>query len=173
LLASADGTRRRVVVGDSRRHSIRPVQFAPLSWSPHGGSLAITANTARHPGSESDPGDRFDVVIVRADGSRVRRLTHDRRSGYPLWSPRGARIVYTHFARSFGSASLWSMRPDGTHKRRLLRPSPGTIDVATSFSPHGARLLFARAPLITPNRAVDEDHVDLYRYSLRDGSVRL
>lgn len=109
-----DGTRLRRLTkgGDSG---------AP-SWSPHATKLAFVRN--------------FDVYVMRADGGGVRRLTRlsgvvkkaqrpKRDVGAVAWSPDGRFIAFQlHEPKRSGRNppyidSLYTMRSDGTHLRRL------------------------------------------------------
>jgi hypothetical protein len=56
------------------------------AWSPNGRTIAFVSNRA-HPGSE-----RFQLYVMRADGSSVRKLTRGR-AVYPSYSPDGRSIV--------------------------------------------------------------------------------
>ena len=59
-----------------------------------------------------------ELFVVRANGSRLRRLTrNDVDDTGPIWSPGGARIAFTRFTGS--SNDVWSTRPNGSDKRRL------------------------------------------------------
>jgi TolB protein len=64
----------------------------------------------------------------------------------PTWSPDGAHILYSSDIDTYGYAKLWTMRPDGSDKRRVL-PLAGAatdIDVEASWSPDGSKIAFRR-----------------------------
>jgi dipeptidyl aminopeptidase/acylaminoacyl peptidase len=68
------------------------------------------------------------------------RLTRDRISRQPVWSPDGTRIAYT--ARSGGRHDVWGMAADGSN------PQPVTWDGAARapcWSPDGQALAFLSA----------------------------
>ena len=61
-----------------------------VQWSPDGRLIAFTAQPA---GGMPDANPE-DIYLMRADGTKVRQLTHDsRRVVSPSWSPDGSRIV--------------------------------------------------------------------------------
>jgi hypothetical protein len=97
-----------------------------------------------------------DVYVIRAGGKGMRRLTSDHRSFHPVWSPDGRRIFYARRpqgrseavteadARRLLSASIWSMRADGSDQRPVTRQVIGRHDLPESFAPDGATLAFTR-----------------------------
>jgi TolB protein len=69
---------------------------------------------------------------VGVDGAGLRRLTrNDVDDTGPVWSPTGARIAFTRLTG--GSNDVWSMRPNGTDKRRLTTSS--AHEAAGAWSP--------------------------------------
>jgi TolB protein len=60
------------------------------------------------------------------------------------FSPDGRELV---IVQSCGrnSAALFTMAPDGSHRRRLTRPRPGTFDTSPVFSPDGQSIAFLRS----------------------------
>jgi Tol biopolymer transport system component len=59
-----------------------------------------------------------DLYLVRADGTGLRKLTHDRhRDRGPSWSPDGDSILFQ--SNRTGSYQLWSIRPDGSGVQQL------------------------------------------------------
>lgn len=63
-----------------------------------------------------------DLFTIRADGTSLRRLTANRASYDPAWSPDGRRIAFT--AGSVRDRQLFTMAPDGSDVLRLT-PSGG------------------------------------------------
>jgi Tol biopolymer transport system component len=97
-----------------------------------------------------EEGVRQALFAVHPDGSALHRLTpfkwavavkHD-------WSPSGKRIVLTtnaDFARRKQSANLVTIRPDGSHVKRLTRFRGGEHArnaFAGSYAPDGSRIVF-------------------------------
>jgi Tol biopolymer transport system component len=111
----ADGTGLRAVAG--------PRTGSPF-WSPDGTKIAFVA----------DYGDRSDIYVVNADGSRLTRLTDD--SEFPgnwmSWSPDGTRIAYV-------AGRLYVMNADGSNKRKLS----DTDGFYPTWAPDGSKISFS------------------------------
>jgi Tol biopolymer transport system component len=130
-VANADGKARHRVVGG------RAEDFAP-AWSPDGRRIAF---------EKVSLGLRaLGVFVVRADGRMEHRLTHDACDEDPAWSPTGRLVVVSR------CGSLYVVRADGTHARRLTTPPPPDpsdggefSDVEPDWSPNGRWIAFARS----------------------------
>src|SRR5438105_2493799 len=85
------------------------------AWSPDGRRIVFVSDRI------SANGDREAVYVMRADGSGVRRLTHDRASdACPSFSPDGTRIVFLWKAKPWGdTGAIYVMRADGSGQKRL------------------------------------------------------
>ncbi len=117
---NAGGSRAR------RVRSERGLQFSdgPV-WSPDGTTL-VYAGTR----TETD----LEIFVARADGSRLRQLTHNSVQDWtPAWSPTRRMIAFVR------RDAIWLMRADGTGSRRLFA---GT---QPSWSANGLRLAFVHA----------------------------
>jgi Tol biopolymer transport system component len=158
----SDGSGARAVRG------VSPGAGAP-TWSPSGKEIAFwqSGNTGRgaiysvrpdgsglrkivadadYGASWSPDGKRvlfaraFDIYVVNANGSNVRRLTRASGHAYyePTWSPDGRRIVFR------SELGLYVMRADGTGIRRITRAtSEIKQDISPAWSPTGAWIAFA------------------------------
>jgi Tol biopolymer transport system component len=88
------------------------------SWSPNGTKLAL-ARSARP--------DRWDIHVIRRDGTGLRRVT--RRGGYaPAWSPDGKWLAFLR------SGDIYVMRSAGGGLRRLVDSPWAELDGPMAFS---------------------------------------
>ena len=78
------------------------------AWSPDGRSIAFTRT--------KDNYRSFHIYVMRADGSRVRRISDGRFDERPAWSPDGRWIAYS------STTGIRIIRPDGTGMRRISTP---------------------------------------------------
>ena len=98
------------------------------SWSPDGAMITF------------DAGD--GIYVVDADGSHLRLLVSGPPAGgpgYPSWSPGGNRILFLDTPRlaTGYAAELWTMKPDGSGRRRLYRSLCCGIWSPPIWSPDG------------------------------------
>lgn len=100
------------------------------AWSPDGRKIAF----------ESDNGDNYDLYLMDADGTLIKRLTRtDDDEDSPAWSPDGTKIVYTRWVDGF--SKLWLMNADGSNQHPLT--GSATDEFNPHFSPDGTKILFA------------------------------
>jgi dipeptidyl aminopeptidase/acylaminoacyl peptidase len=98
-----------------------------------------------------------DVVLLRADGSELRRLTDDAFKDRNIsWSRDGSRLVFDS-TRS-GGWDVWTVRADGSELRRIA-DTPDTA--AAIWSSDGQRLTF-----VIPESGLAE--VDAARFTARE-----
>ncbi len=92
------------------------------TYSPNGNRIAYVS---------SQGGTLFRIWIMRADGSRERRITGgpDAQQLNPDFAPTGRALVYEKDAFVGGGASgIFTIRPDGTHRRTVQRGVGGDPD---------------------------------------------
>jgi Tol biopolymer transport system component len=121
------------------------------AWSPNGRRIAFASNRA-HPEQACEglsPRCDYDIYVMSADGSNVKRLTNSLGSDRePAWSPDG-RIVFSSTrddagtVTEFANSELYVMNADGTGQTRITN-NPGT-DHQAVWSPDGASIVFRRA----------------------------
>jgi Tol biopolymer transport system component len=132
----------QIYISDSQGHHVRRLthlrgQGADTNkptWSPDGRQLAFTFSRT---GSDSS------IAVIGADG----RHFHVIFRGFalsPVWSTRN-RIAFVTLA-----GSLWTMDPNGSHRRRLTHPTGALADDHPNFSPDGKHLLFDRTNSADP-----------------------
>jgi Tol biopolymer transport system component len=110
---------------------------ADAGWSPDGRRIAFESDRADRPG-------RFEIHVMDADGTNVRRLTtlpaHAMFDLAPRFSPDGRRIVFTRYVKDPGLSALFTVRVDGDGLKRL---TPWTNGAANAhWAPNGKKLVF-------------------------------
>lgn len=95
--------------------------------------------------------------VMNLEDNSVRALTTDY-DNFPLWSPRGDRIVFTR--KHEGDFELFTIRPDGTDLRRLTF-APGN-EAHCAWSPDGEWLLFSSSRVGFKDEAVYSDSPQPY-----------
>jgi hypothetical protein len=113
---NTDGTAERVLM-DLGREDRSPTGWATgLAWSPDGSRFAFASATL-------DSGGTYQIYVVDADGSGLRRLTDQGLNFGPVWSPDGSRIAYACGHHEGGASGLCTIGPEGTRLQK--------IDIAT------------------------------------------
>jgi Tol biopolymer transport system component len=110
------------------------ISFMP-DWSPSGARIVFMNSLTGH----------TQLYLIRADGSHMHRVFADRGHDdiFPTWSPDGHTIVFSRVSENSIGAALWSVRPDGSHLRRI---TDGQTDhVGASFTPDGSTIVFDRS----------------------------
>jgi TolB protein len=116
-------------------------------WS-HDDREIVFGSTRDHVGAEpgASTGENFEIYVMRADGSRARRLTsRPGRNAHPAWlPPRADRIIFQSPANAGNSQDLdlYVLETNGNTLRRLLS-APGFNSVPEP-SPDGRWVVFQR-----------------------------
>jgi len=112
----------------------QPRPYAAPSLSPRGDRIAVDI---------AGKGNRFDTWLVDIARQRVRPLTSDGASRYPLWTPDGAHIGVSQRAEN----RLYWVEPDGSERRELIRrPLPVWIG---SWTPDTSTLVYMEESPVT------------------------
>jgi TolB protein len=99
------------------------------SWSPDGGEIAFT----------SDRDGAYNLYLVRAGGSALRQLTHEKPPavvGMQSWTADGRWIYFGLFGK--GDPRMCRMAPDGSEFKVV------GLGIDPAVSPDGKRIAFAR-----------------------------
>lgn len=127
-IVDADGSRDRRLISGARNES--------PAWSPDGARIAFQSTR---------DGATFDLYVMNADGSGVRRLTAtpSRREDKPSWSPDGTRVAFAA-GTDHRPRDIYVVDADGSNERRLTRR--GQPVWGPSWSPDGKRIAFFEFP---------------------------
>jgi Tol biopolymer transport system component len=137
----------------SGRSFIGPGQS--LAWSPDGTRIAFRSTMGV--GGPSPAGGRFQIFVMNADGSGVRRLTNNSRSdSAPAWSPDGTKIAFngsviycadppdcTEYRG--GPSDIYTIKVDGSGETNLTN-SLSNYEALPNWSPDGAKIAFDSYP---------------------------
>jgi len=108
------------------------------SWSPDGKRIAFARCPPNLFKAISVPGC-YELYVMNADGSHLRRLTHNRvDDDHPSWSPDGKRLAFTRGPT--GPADLWIIKADGSQPHRLTKDR--LIEANPVWSPAGGLIAF-------------------------------
>ena len=118
---------------------------APM-WSPDGTRIVFTSDRQAYESSNDDnyPGRRTDLYIMQADGTDVRRLTHQVSPiGLKAWSPDGLTLAFVGHEKTSvdGKETLrryiFTLGQDGSNLKRLSESRSGP-----AWSPDGSTIAF-------------------------------
>jgi Tol biopolymer transport system component len=130
-VADADGRHARKLVSYLNRYGCDQP-----TWSPDRRRIAFTARRA--------------IFTAAIKGGARQALTRpsDEFGNYPTsqqpaWSPRGDRIAWARYSR-LGAIDIWTMKPDGSRKRRLTHSPPDIQASRPIWSPGGRRIIYTR-----------------------------
>jgi TolB protein len=135
FIANADGSNARRLTTGIRTSEAFDTQS---QWSPDGRRLTFT----RVKNSK-----QAAVFVVTVDGTGLRRLTPwSLDAANPDWSPDGREILFNPYYDPHPGefSNVYSMKPDGSHRRQLTHARPGVQSFAPAWSPDGTRIVFDR-----------------------------
>lgn len=135
-IAAADGSGERQVPIDLEGREPHDAQ-----WSPDGEWLAVNVLNV----GPTKPKNASAIYVLRPDGSELQQITPLRlNAGNPDWSPNGNRIVFNSSYEGQHEAEIYTVRPDGSHRRRILGQPEDQFAFEPVFSPNGRRIAYTK-----------------------------
>ena len=121
------------------------------SWSPDGRRIAFEG-----PAEFSEQSQPRGILVMRADGTQLRRLTDSRWDSCPSWAPGSRRIVYSTAVgnRPAGAPpasvrfEVYTLDVDGGSPKRLTNVGSRGRPSCPVWSPKGDKIAFALAPSV-------------------------
>ena len=111
-----------------------------------------------------------DLYLMKANGTHVRRLTHERRlhsDHGPAWSPDGERIAFRHVeGRGIGRGDIWILTLATGELARFTNAK--AHDAAPDWSPDGTKIAFASERAWAPD---SEGNWDVWVKDVETGDV--
>jgi Tol biopolymer transport system component len=144
-----DGSYVMQITNRAQTDSIHP------DWSPDGRRIVY----------EFDHDGTADLALINHDGTHQRLLQPKGLPGYysqPVFAPHSRRIVFERANKQFNDDSIWVMRRDGSHVRRLTT-NPFTAagyDTDPNVSPDGTVVTFVRIRVPDDEQALFSVHID-------------
>ncbi len=124
---------------------------AEASWSPDGKYIAFASNRRAYTDKlteeeaelfKKDPSSLIDIYIMDADGSNVKRLTHNNSyDGGPFFSPDGKRIVWRRFSPNGREAEVFTMSIDGSDQKQITHLK--ALSWAPFYHPSNKYIIFS------------------------------
>jgi Tol biopolymer transport system component len=126
----ADGSGQHLITTET---DLAQGNYAP-DWSADGTRLAYVRRKVHDDAAASQ------IATIRPDGTgrKIVASMPGKNPYDPYWSPDSQRIVFT--AQTPTEAEIWVMQRDGSAKQQI---TDGHIDLHVTWSPNGAKLVFA------------------------------
>jgi len=134
------------------------------AYSPDGTEIVFCSTMTKPFVRGKHPYDDFDLYIMQADGSNIRRLTSTAgQDSYPYWSPNGKLISYAHVdfqapneAGGGQNYEIFTIHPDGSNIARITF-DPG-YDFEGWWSPDSTKMVLSSSR--KPPMAIYEMNAD-------------
>lgn len=143
----------------SGRRSILQDGWTP-AFSPEGDRIAFAMHRRGN----------TDLYLMKANGTHVRRITHDRKShaNYaPAWSPDGKRIAFQSVhGLGLGRSDIWILTLATGELERFTNAK--ALDMAPDWSPDGTKIAFVSERGWAPD---SEGNWDVYMKDLATGEL--
>lgn len=142
------GANRRVLAGGTIKRPPYPV--GRTAWSPDGSRLVIAAMT---PLPATRNGPPTQLVVLPAEGGRLRPLKETVSGSYPVFAPDGRTVAYAKDRyvvklrdgfQFYSLNSIWLVNIDDGKSRRLTPWRKNVSQEPSSFSPDGSVLAATR-----------------------------
>lgn len=108
------------------------VFYQTISWSPDDSHILVSVLK----------GGKWNIFVMRADGSQITKLTDNPDVNYfgPSWSPDGKRIVFSARQPKPARNDIFVMNADGSDIHQLT--TNAASDSSPAWSPDGKRIAF-------------------------------
>jgi Tol biopolymer transport system component len=106
-------------------------------WSPDGRWVAF----------DSDRTGNVELYVMNRRGGQLRQVTHNGQfDGDPSFSPGGTRLVFEHRPNTGCCSNIYTIRLDGTGRKKLTHFQVETFASEPEYSPGGRWIAFAMFP---------------------------
>ncbi len=123
------------VTGKNKRQIGHAPEEVNASWSPDGSKLVYQFQGVRD--------TSYQLFVMNSDGSNPHRLLkqssmHDSIDIFPLWSPDGKNIVFSH------GSQLWIVDTSGEYTQPLTKEPEREFEYMGDWSPNGKLIAYLR-----------------------------
>jgi Tol biopolymer transport system component len=167
-LMAQDGSARRWLTQAAPAQPSAGGSRSP-AWSPDRKRIAFAAQTD----TRGEDQRLAEIYVVRADGSRMRRLTtNDAVDADPSWSPDGERVAFARVTAPgtvTARGGIFVAKTNGGDDVQLTHVAAPTFDSAPAWSPDGSRIAFARVDIAS---GFEQPRAAIYVVRPDGGSLR-